>query len=100
MYAASETGVLSNLKRAGFNKNDIKYQVTLVKGWFSDTMPKYDGSIALLHIDCDLYESTKCVLENLWPKVTVEGIATFDEYQYEEIWPSEKKQLMNILAVV
>ena len=93
MYAASETGVLSNLKRAGFNKNDIKYQVTLVKGWFSDTMPKYDGSIALLHIDCDLYESTKCVLENLWPKVTVGGIATFDEYQYEEIWPGEKKAI-------
>ena len=88
---ASKGRVLSNLMDAGFDEQTIKDQVTLVKGWFSDTLPKYDGSIALLHLDADLYDSTKCALENLWPKVAIGGIAAFDEYHQSEEWPGEKK---------
>src|SRR5690348_14909088 len=41
-------------------------RVKFFKGWFQDTIPEYllEGeSIALLHVDCDLYSSTKEILE-------------------------------------
>jgi len=40
-----------------------------------------------------LYDSTKCALENLWTKVAIGGIATFDNYQEEQTWPGEKKAI-------
>lgn len=88
---AYEARVLSNIRDAGFDEHAVREQVTIIKGWFSDTLPKYDGSIALLHLDADLYDSTNCALENLWPKVTIGGIAAFDEYHETEEWPGEKK---------
>ena len=88
---ACEARVFSNLRGAGFDEHAIREQVTIIKGWFSDTLPKYDGSIALLHLDADLYDSTICALENLWPKVTIGGIAAFDEYHQSERWLGEKK---------
>lgn len=43
--------------------------MSIVKGLFSDTVPKFfdttnfaDVELLLLHIDCDLYQSTKEVL--------------------------------------
>ena len=88
-----EATVLNNLRAVSFNEHNMNNQVTLVKGWFSDTLPKYKGSIALLHLDADLYDSTMCALKNLWPKVSVGGIAAFDQYQEEKVWPGEKKAI-------
>lgn len=88
---AGEAAVLTKLRAAGFDEDAIRDQLTLIKGWFSDTLPKYDGSIALLHLDADLYDSTKCALENLWPRVAIGGITVFDEYHESETWPGEKK---------
>lgn len=76
---------LSNLASAGFSG----HQVTLEKGWFSNTLPLYKGAIALLHLDADLYESTKCALDNLWDKVVIGGIVAFDEYHIAQ-WAGEK----------
>ncbi len=86
-----EATVLNNLRATGIDERDIENQITLVKGWFSDTLPKYNGSIALLHLDADLYDSTKCVLENLWSKVAVGGVVALDNYHEEHVWPGERK---------
>lgn len=92
MFGQGVEEVLHNLRAAGFDEHAIRSQVTLVKGWFSEMLPKYAGpSIALLHIDADLYDSYKCALENLWPKLAVGGVAAFDEYQEPEKWPGVKK---------
>ncbi len=52
----------------------------LVTGWFADTLPTFDfpDPIGLIHIDCDLYSSTKTILEHvpLQPGCYV----VFDEY--------------------
>jgi hypothetical protein len=46
---------------------DVRINVQLIKGWFNETLPKFtnllesDDKIALLHIDCDIYSSTKTV---------------------------------------
>ncbi|MDP2664602.1 MAG: TylF/MycF/NovP-related O-methyltransferase, partial [bacterium] len=48
-------------------------QVRLVKGWFQDTLPgarSEIGRIAVLRLDADWYESTKCALENLYDLVS------------------------------
>lgn len=58
-------------------------QVHLVKGWFQDTLPvkrEAIGPIALLRADGDWYESTKCVLENLYDAVSVGGHVIIDDY--------------------
>lgn len=58
-------------------------KVHLVKGWFQDTLPEYRekvGDIAVLRIDGDWYESTKCVLENLYGQVVDGGYVIIDDY--------------------
>jgi O-methyltransferase len=57
--------------------------VFMVKGWFQDTLPNYRdeiGTIAVLRIDADWYESTKCCLENLYNNVTAGGYIIIDDY--------------------
>ncbi len=58
--------------------------VTFHAGWFSDTLPDYlrdhSGNAAFVHIDCDLYNSTRTVLEALAPHIAPGAVILFDEY--------------------
>ena len=57
--------------------------VIMVKGWFQDTLPEYKdnvGKIAVLRLDGDWYESTKCCLENLYDNVSIGGYVIIDDY--------------------
>ena len=53
-------------------------------GLFSETLPAFIAKttepVALLHIDCDLYSSTACVLELLEQKICPGTVIVFDEY--------------------
>ncbi len=42
-------------------------RVSVVKGWYKDVLPKLPARLrfAVIHIDCDFYESTKQVLDHL-----------------------------------
>jgi Macrocin-O-methyltransferase (TylF) len=61
----------------------------LVIGMFSDTLPTFDFTtvdpLRLVHIDCDLYSSTKTVLNYLCPNLIPGVIVVFDEFL--EDWP-------------
>ena len=58
-------------------------RVHLVKGWFSDTLREKEiGDVALVHLDCDLYESVKFCLENLYDRVVEGGYIVIDDYGY------------------
>lgn len=58
---------------------DEKY-ITLKKGFFKESLLSYPKEpIAILHIDVDLYQSHKIVLENLYDKVSIGGIIVFDD---------------------
>ncbi len=64
-------------------KMGVTEQVEIVPGWFKDTVPKVKdriGKIALLHLDADLYESTKFMLKELYDSVTPGGIVIIDDY--------------------
>lgn len=62
----------------------------LVKGFFADTLPNYDGRIAFLFIDADIYSSYKECFKFLYDKVVKGGIIAFDEYNSPR-WPGAKK---------
>lgn len=75
----SET-VLRVLKDGRVPEETIRTRVRLVKGYFQETLPRYVGKIALLHLDCDLFDSYKVALRTLYDKVVPGGIIMFDEY--------------------
>jgi Macrocin-O-methyltransferase (TylF) len=56
----------------------------LVIGWFEDTLPgflaEHNGPVAFLHVDADLYSSTKLVLEHVGPRLVPGSVIIFDEY--------------------
>lgn len=85
------------LRVAGLGRDFIEHHVTLVPGFFSDSLSKYDGKpIAFLHVDADLYESYRDVLETLVPYVSNNGIILFDEYGHEK-WPGATKAVDEFL---
>jgi len=87
---SAEHRVLQSLKAVGFSDDMIKRNIHIVRGWFDVTLPRYSGpQIALLHADADLYDSTLCLLRNLYPKVAVGGVVAFDEYHKAE-WAGER----------
>lgn len=56
--------------------------VTLVKGWFNETLPKFKAPepIAVLRLDGDWYESTMVCLQNLFDLVAPGGLILIDDY--------------------
>ena len=62
---------------------EVPSNVTLVPGWFSDTLGEWlaqaDQGIALLNVDCDLYESTMTVLTQLESGLLPGTVVLFDE---------------------
>lgn len=61
--------------------------VQFIKGWFEETIPQLaylleHKPIGLLHLDCDLYSSTKTVLEGLNQNIVPGTIIVCDEWTY------------------
>ncbi|SHE69211.1 TylF/MycF/NovP-related O-methyltransferase [Streptoalloteichus hindustanus] len=56
----------------------------LVVGWFEDTLPtfvaEHEGPVAFLHLDADLYSSTRTVLRHVGPRLRVGSVVVFDEF--------------------
>ncbi len=65
-------------------KPAVPAHVELHEGWFSDSLPEFLAShrepVRLVHIDCDLYSSTRTVLEHLAPRLKKGSILVFDDY--------------------
>lgn len=58
--------------------------VQIIKGWFNETLPKFDHSnrIAILRLDGDWYESILVSMEFLYPLVVKNGIVIIDDYYF------------------
>lgn len=54
--------------------------VVFIKGWFVDTLPAFHEPLAILRMDCDLYESYKVAFENLWPLLSPGGWLIIDDW--------------------
>ena len=60
------------------NATEIRFH----KGWFSETLKDFDttNGIAILRLDADWYDSTKVILDHLFPLVNSGGIIILDDY--------------------
>lgn len=62
----------------------VARHVELHPGWFEDTLPPFfaahSGPIRLLHIDCDLYSSTRTVLEAADDRLVPGSVLVFDDF--------------------
>jgi len=61
-----------------------QYNFRLVQGWFENSVPAFaaqvDGPAAFLHIDCDIYDSTRTVLEGLADRIVPGTVIVLAEY--------------------
>jgi hypothetical protein len=79
-----------------------KPRILLVEGDIRETAKQFAEDepglrIALLHLDCDMYEPTLAALEVFYPRVVTGGIVLLDEYAMTE-WPGETKALEQYFA--
>jgi len=62
----------------------VPKHIQLHEGWFKDTLPTWkqnnQGPIAFLHMDADIYSSTKEVLVSLNNQIVPGTVITFDEF--------------------
>jgi hypothetical protein len=84
-----ETGVVEKEGKKGFFSlsgyipkppND---SIVYIKGWFDESLPifvkDHKDAVAFLHIDCDLYSSTKTIFDNLEDRIVPGTVIMFDE---------------------
>ena len=68
--------------------------VKLHVGWFDETLPpfieKYTAPVRLINIDCDIYSSTKTVLDTLADRIVPGTVIVFDEYIGNEHWREDE----------
>ncbi len=75
-------------EKGAFNLNGkmprVNSNVRLVKGWFNETLPEFVKAhrepCAFIHVDCDLYSSTKTIFDNLKDKIVSGTVIAFDEF--------------------
>ncbi|WP_102868692.1 class I SAM-dependent methyltransferase [Pseudovibrio exalbescens] len=97
--------------RTGFEKGTFKQEkppktninAKIVEGLFEESLPIFIersniSFVKYLHIDCDLYSSTRTVFKNLFQFITPETIIVFDEYFNYAGWEQhEHKAFMEFL---
>ena len=75
------------------NLPHVRENVMLIPGWFDQSLPVFvqknnlfKGKIKFIHIDCDLYVSTKTVFQYIGPYIASGTIIAFDEYFNYPAW--------------
>jgi Macrocin-O-methyltransferase (TylF) len=62
----------------------VPNNVRLYRGYFDTSLPKWlddhPGQIAFMHLDCDLYSSTKTIFNLIGARITTGTVILFDEY--------------------
>jgi len=62
----------------------VRQNVRLNEGWFEDTLPafceQYPGPVAFLHLDADLYGSTRTVFDLLGDRIFPGTVMAFDKF--------------------
>lgn len=89
-----ESWFAGHLKKGTFSKGGrkprVRNNVKLWQGWFHESLPKWlednPGKVAFLHVDCDLYESTRVIFDWLGDRISSGTIIVFDEYFNHPQW--------------
>jgi hypothetical protein len=66
------------------NPPKVRPNVELFQGWFEDSLPKFLANhpdmAAFLHVDCDLYSSTKTIFRLFRDRINAGTVIVFDEF--------------------
>ena len=84
-----------------FNRNgympEVNNNVILIKGWFNKTVENFiknkNKKVSFIHIDCDIYSSTKCIFDALKNYMDKDCIIIFDELVNYPGFDGEKGEL-------
>jgi len=72
----------------------VPKNVGLHAGWFEDTLPaflqQHQGPARFINVDCDIYSSTRTVLDLLSPRIVPGTVIVFDEYIGNEHWREDE----------
>ena len=73
---------------------EVRDNVTLVKGRFHESLPRFLGQhpdrIAFIHMDCDLYSSTKTVLDLIKDRLVPGTTIVLDDFLMEPGWQHQE----------
>lgn len=79
----------------------VRANVKLHKGWFEDSLPGFlqanPQNAALLHIDCDLYSSTKTIFRLFRDRIRPGTVIIFDEFFNYPGWQDGEFKAFNEL---
>jgi len=80
-HADTSQAIVEQLVLQRFRLNNVR----ILPGIFpEETGGQVSGeSFRLCHIDVDVYESAKDILEWLWPRLVVGGVVVFDDYGFD-----------------
>ena len=90
-----------------FNKQGklpkVPGNVILHPGWFEESLPgfteKFRDPVAYMHVDCDIYSSTKTVFNHLAGQIVPGTVIVFDEYFNYPNWQQhEYKAFQEFIA--
>lgn len=89
-------------EKGAFNRNGhfppVNGNVELIKGWFNETLEdfikKANKKVSFLHIDADLYSSTKYILNTLKDHLDKDCIVIFDELVNYPGFDGDKGELL------
>ncbi len=75
----------------------------VVKGDILQTLPRFLDEnkhivVSLLHVDVDIYAPTKCILENVLPRMPKGGVILFDEINMK-VFPGETVALFESVGI-
>jgi hypothetical protein len=90
--------------KGAFSRNgdfpEVNANVVLIKGWFSDTLvpflKEHNKKVSFLHIDCDLYSSTKFIFNAVKDYLAEDCVILFDELVN---YPGYKGETGELLAL-
>ncbi len=87
-YNAGDFGDISHKEVSDFLSGCKN--IKIIKGWFPESASDIASNFSLIHLDVDLYQSTKDGLEFFWPKLSNGGVIIIDDYHGKQT-PGVKK---------
>ena len=73
---------------------EVPANVRLHPGWFENSLPEFlggeTGPLRFVNIDCDLYSSTRTVLDLLAPRIATGAVIVFDEFIGYDTWRDDE----------
>jgi hypothetical protein len=70
---------------------EVPPNAQLHPGWFENTLADFAGpQLRLLHVDCDVYASTRLALDRLAPRLDSGSVIVFDDYLCNPQWRQDE----------